>query len=168
MPTLFPCPNTQCNYQFDAEVLPPAAMVTCPLCRTRFPYRAQRTVPASTGPAPATTDEPRSPTARVVYLRDVPKGGGIVMTLALVGGFTAVLIGLPPIATARGRTPVDPSRDSVDERFNLKLEAFPPGWAGDATHADKLLANVVVRKRSNPDGWVALAAQDFTDREPRA
>src|SRR5262249_16353067 len=36
------------------------------------------------------------------------------------------------------------------------------------THADKLLANVVVRKRSNPDGWVALAAQDFTDREPRA
>ncbi|HJZ90531.1 MAG TPA: hypothetical protein VKE40_06630 [Gemmataceae bacterium] len=167
MPTLFPCPNTQCNYQFDAEVLPPAAMVTCPLCRTRFPYRAQRTVPAATGPAPAPTDEPRPSGARVVQLRDLPKGGGVLMTLALVVGFTVVLIGLLAMLTVRGRTPSDPSRDAADERFNLKVEAFPPGWTGDATHSDKLQANVVVRKRSNPDGWVALAAQDFTDREPR-
>ncbi len=37
--SIFPCPNTGCNYQFNGDQLPPAAMVTCPLCRTKFPYR---------------------------------------------------------------------------------------------------------------------------------
>ena len=40
MANLFPCPNSACTYQFDADQLPAAAMVTCPICRTRFPYRA--------------------------------------------------------------------------------------------------------------------------------
>ena len=39
MANFFPCPNPACTYQFDASQLPEAAMVTCPICRTRFPYR---------------------------------------------------------------------------------------------------------------------------------
>ncbi|MCX7665071.1 MAG: zinc-ribbon domain-containing protein [Gemmataceae bacterium] len=39
MSSIFPCPNTGCTYQFNADQLPPAAMVTCPFCRTKFPYR---------------------------------------------------------------------------------------------------------------------------------
>ena len=62
MPTYFPCPNAQCSYQFDADILPPAAMVTCPLCRTRFPYRANRPVPTAAGPAGETVeDRPSGP-----------------------------------------------------------------------------------------------------------
>jgi len=46
MANFFPCPNPACTYQFDADQLPAAAMVTCPICRTRFPYRAAAPAPA--------------------------------------------------------------------------------------------------------------------------
>src|SRR5947209_14717661 len=50
MATPFPCPNPACTYRFDPAQLPPAAMVTCLLCHTRFPYRAA--APAAAPPPP--------------------------------------------------------------------------------------------------------------------
>ena len=93
MPNYFPCPNNQCNYQFDADILPPAAMVTCPLCRTRFPYRANRTAPPATAPAPASppASELRPPPLKLVNIREMPKDGGVLTTVLWVGGFCVVL-----------------------------------------------------------------------------
>ena len=170
MPTYFPCPNAQCSYQFDADMLPAAAMVTCPLCRTRFPYRANRPVPTAAGPA-AGADDPRPAGPRVVRLRDVPRGGGVLTTIAWVGGFAIVVAGVVAAVTLRGRTggPDEGAREArLDERFNLRVEPFPAGFGPDTNAPQQLEANVMVRKRANPDGWVAVAARDWADRQPRA
>jgi hypothetical protein len=167
MPNYFPCPNNQCNYQFDAEILPAAAMVTCPLCRTRFPYRAARTVPAATANSPAAGDL-RSPPLKVVNLRERPKDGGVLTTVLWVGGFCIVLALLVIGLTMRGRNPGGSSTDAIDAKFNIKVEPFPAPWENDVGAQKAVEANVLGRKRTNPDGWVAVAAQDFVDREPRS
>jgi hypothetical protein len=164
MPTFFPCPNAQCTYQFDADLLPPAAMVTCPLCRTRFPYRAKRPVP--TLPA---ADDDQTPGPRVVHLRNVPKGGGALTTVLWVGGFVLVLAAVLAAVTLRGRfTRSDSTADATDEKFNLTVEPFPAGWSADPNPPRSVDANIFVRRRADPDGWVAVAARDWIDRQPRA
>lgn len=173
MPTYFPCPNAQCSYQFDADILPRAAMVTCPLCRTRFPYRANRPVPAPAGPGTAGPgDEPGPSGPRVIHLRDVPRGGGIVMTLLWVGGFVIVASAVLATVTLRGqwqnRADPDTPAATTDEKFNLTVEPFPPGWSPDSNASRGVDANILIRKRANPDGWVAVAARDWGDRQPRA
>jgi hypothetical protein len=166
MPTYFPCPNTQCSYQFDADILPPAAMVTCPLCRTRFPYRANRTVPAGgAGGEPA--DQPQAAGPRVIHLRDVPKSN-IWTTVIAVGAFGLVLLAVLVGLNMRGTSGGPSTTDAIDERLNLKVELFPPGWEEDATVRKPMDANVIGRKRSNPDGYVAVVAKDWVDVEPRA
>ncbi|HKB03807.1 MAG TPA: hypothetical protein VKD90_16400 [Gemmataceae bacterium] len=169
MPTYFPCPNTQCSYQFDADILPAAAMVTCPLCRTKFPYRANRPVPAPAArPAPA--DDFRPPGPRLVHLRDVPRGGGLVVTLLSVGGFVIVLSAVLAAVFLRGQPShhPDPVAARTDEKFNLSVDPFPPAWGNDPSPPTSVDANVLVRKRSDPEGWVAVAAKDWADRQPRA
>jgi hypothetical protein len=161
MPSFFPCPNAQCSYQFDADQLPAAAMVTCPLCHNRFPYRAGR---------PISTDEPRPAGPRMVKLRNVPQGGGVLTTVLWVGGFLIVLAGVLAAITLRGlNTSSDSSaKEALDEKFNLKVEPFPTGWANDPNPPASVDRNILLRKRSNPDGWVAVAARDWGDRQPRA
>jgi hypothetical protein len=167
MPNYFPCPNNQCNYQFDADILPPAAMVTCPLCRTRFPYRANRPAPAPTAPASTPASELHPPPLKVVNLRERPKDSGVLTTVLWVGGFCIVLALLVVGLTMRGRNKGDNSTDAIDAKFNIKVEPFPAPWENDASAQKAVDANVLGRKRSSPDGWVAVAAQDFVDREPR-
>lgn len=161
MPTYFPCPNDQCSFQFDADALPPAAMVTCPLCRTRFPYRANRPVTAG---APTATDAPVGP--RVVTLREVPKANPWT-TLLVVGAFGLILVVVLLGLTMRGR-PGGGGEDATDQRLNLKVEPFPAGWEEDSAVRRPLDANVLGRKRSDPEAYVAVVAQDWGDREPRA
>ena len=166
MPSYFPCPNAQCSYQFDADILPPAAMVTCPLCRTRFPYRANRPVPAAAGPAGEPAEErPAGP--RVVSLRDVPKSN-VWTTVIAVGAFCLVLIVVLVGLNMRGRPNVSATTEATDERLNLKVQPFPAGWEEDAAVRKPMDANVLGRKRSNPDGFVAVVAKDWVDVQPRA
>jgi hypothetical protein len=165
MPTYFPCPNAQCSYQFDADILPPAAMVTCPLCRTRFPYRANRPVAAgAAGGEPA--DEVRPAGPRVVNLRDVPKSN-VWITVISVGAFCVVLIGIIIGLNSRGGNLGSSPTDAADERLNLKVEPFPAGWEEDANVRKPMDANVLGRRRSNPDGYVAVVARDWGDVQPR-
>lgn len=166
MPTNFPCPNTQCSYQFDADILPAAAMVTCPLCRTRFPYRANRPVPATAGVEPG--DDPRPTGPRLIHLREVPKGGGVLTTLLWVGGFCVVLACVLVVVIKRGGPQSQTSTDVTSEPFNLRVDPFPAGWAEDLSARRPVEANILGRKRASPDGWVAVAAKDWVDRQPRA
>ena len=166
MPTYFPCPNTQCSYQFDADILPPAAMVTCPLCRTRFPYRANRPVPTTAGPDAAADVQPPGPA--VIKAREAPDAN-VWTTVIAVGAFGLVLVAVLLGLTMRGRPRVDSNTDAIDDRLNLKVEAFPAGWEEDFDNIrTPLNANVLGRKRANPDGYVAVVAQDWVDRQPRA
>jgi len=163
MPNTFPCPNAQCTYQFDADILPAAAMVTCPLCRTRFPYRANRPSPA----APEPVTDPRQIGQRLVHLRNVPRTSGILTTLLWVGGFTIVLAGVVAAVLLRGGHSSDTSPDVTSDRYNLRVEPFPPGWQDDRGVRRPVDANILGRKRGNPDGWVAVAARDWGERQPR-
>lgn len=164
MPNLFPCPNTQCGYQFDADILPAAAMVTCPLCRTKFPYRAHRPIPTPSDPNAA---DPRPSGPRVLTVRDRPKGANILVTTLWVVGFTAVLLAVVFAVTQRGKTRTATQRDAADERFNFKLQPFPPEWVDDVDPRNTVDANVFRRKRTGPEAFIAVAAQDFVDRQPR-
>jgi hypothetical protein len=172
MPTYFTCPNAQCSYQFDADILPPAAMVTCPLCRTRFPYRANRPVSAAAGPAPSAPPEggadgaaPAGP--RLVNLRGMPKSSPWPSIIA-VGFFALFIIGLLVVVTNKDSPLNTRNTDgSTDERLNLKVEPFPPGWEEDSDVRDPVEANVIGRKRKDPEGYVAVVAKDWGDREPR-
>lgn len=171
MPSYFPCPNPQCSYQFDADILPPAAMVTCPLCRTRFPYRASRPAPATT-PADGTpaSGTPAAGTAaagpRLVQLRQAPKSA-VLPTVLWVGGFSLVLGLLVVGLIMRGRGTTDNGSDAKDERFNVKVEPFPSAWEADAAAQKPVNGNILGRKRAGPDAWIAVAAQDFGKRMPR-
>jgi hypothetical protein len=166
MPTNFPCPNAQCSYQFDADILPAAAMVTCPLCRTRFPYRANRPVPTADDTPPVDERRPSGP--RVVSVRDMPKGGGILRTILAVVAFTVVLIAILYAITMRGQHfRVDTSSVVSNETFNLKVEPFPSGWAENLEARKPFAVNILGRKRGSPEGFVAIAARDWTDRSPR-
>lgn len=167
MPSYFPCPNTQCTYQFDADILPPSAMVTCPLCRTRFPYRANQPV-QSLSPdreAPAADLRPSGP--RVVNIRDVPKGGGILVTILWVAGFCVVLGGVVAMLVMRGTKKIDSPTDAADRTFNIKVEPLPLPWESDVGAQKPVDGNVLGRKRTNPEAWIAVAARDWKDREPR-
>lgn len=166
MPNYFPCPNAQCTYQFDADILPPAAMVTCPLCRTRFPYRANRPVPTAGGPGgePA-EDRPSGPP--VVRLREAPQYS-VWSTAIAVGAFCVVLLVVLFGVLKRGRPSVDPTAEAFDERLNLKVQPFPAGWEEDVAVRKPMDANVLGRKRTNPDGYVAVVAKDWVDSQPRA
>jgi len=168
MPSYFPCPNTQCTYQFDADILPPSAMVTCPLCRTRFPYRAQQPIPSAmpAGNDPVADQRPSSP--RVLNIREVPKGGSIFITILWVVGFCVVLGGIVAMLASRGRVKTNNPTDAADQTFNIKVEPFPLPWESDVGAQKPVDGNVLGRKRTGPDAWIAVAARDWKDREPRA
>lgn len=166
MPNYFPCPNSQCNYQFDADILPAAAMVTCPLCRTKFPYRANRPVPTPAGAGDAPLDAPPPPNQRVVNLREAPQSS-VLPTILWVGGFCIVLALLIIGLTMRGRTLTDPTPEAIDSKFNIKVEPFPQPWDSDVNAQKPVNGNILGRKRSGPEAWAAVAAQDWVDRQPR-
>lgn len=166
MPTYFPCPNAQCSYQFDADILPPAAMVTCPLCRTRFPYRANRPVAAGAGTEPEPADAP-PPGPRVIHLRDVPRSN-VWPTVIAVGAFGVILVAVLIGLNMRGQNRGGGTVNSTDERLNLKVDPFPAGWEEDPGVRKPMDANVLGRKRANPDGFVAVVGKDWGAVEPRA
>src|SRR3990167_3433911 len=96
MPNFFPCPNPACTYQFDADQLPAAAMVTCPICRTRFPYRAVAPAPTAADESPSNPggDNPfgsappverSTRTNRLVTLRNLPKSSKSKTALMALG-----------------------------------------------------------------------------------
>lgn len=170
MPNLFPCPNPQCSYQFDADMLPAAAMVTCPLCRTRFPYRAAQPAPVAVDDTYAPPPEAASqPSARVVNIRNQPKSGSPLMIVVWILGFGAVAAGAVAYMNHRGNLRKSkPDTVESQERLNFTMDKFPEGWSEDMTARQGLDVNVFARKRTGPDGWVAMYAEDFKDRSPRA
>jgi hypothetical protein len=171
MASLFPCPNSACTYQFDADQLPAAAMVTCPICRTRFPYRAA----AKPVPEEATEQEseagwapPRGESSprmnRLVNPRFVPKSNKTQMYIWILAG-TAVVLTLAFIVakTARDK-PFSGSNRNIEqdfETYNFKFESPGDPWVLDDATKIAMNLNCFVYRKSDSSAYAALDAMEF-------
>jgi hypothetical protein len=189
MPNLFPCPNPACTYQFDAEQLPAAAMVTCPICRTRFPYRAAPVAPA---PMPAPVDSPSTypddyefgsrsaeptPSARpnrLVTLRNVPKSSRSNTALLALGGAVVVATILLCVYLAiKNYRPGDDKKPEEIHTYpeaegNFKFKTYDTAvWNEDGPLKASFKAVGFVIRRKDPDAWVVVHYHDFKNRNPR-
>jgi hypothetical protein len=164
MPNLFDCPNSQCTYKFDADILPAAAMVTCPLCKTKFPYR--RPVPKTEADEHAEQFE-MGP--RVVSVQQ-EKGISSFLTILMWGG-CLLLIGGGLVGAYflwMNKSYNKASGEAFEEaRLNFKVDRFGAEWEQELNAQKGLEANIFARKRKEPTGWVAMFAQDFGDHNPR-
>jgi hypothetical protein len=197
MAATFPCPNPACTYHFDTAQLPAAAMVTCPVCHTRFPYRASnrpaRTAPVpppphqaprppyvppdapyqpSYGPAapPASAAEPEPEAPRLVRPHYMPRRSGL-QTWLLLGGFTAfVIVGLFVLYNTVRNRPWSRGGGSAGphvEELYNYSQQIPDDWKTDADARNGLAVNTFALKKTGEDAWVALFVQDYKDRNPR-
>ncbi len=188
MPNFFPCPNPACTYQFDADQLPAAAMVTCPICRTRFPYRAAA---PTTAAAPAANEEtsalpddnpfgsPGAPVERstrpnrLVNVRNVPKTSKSNTALMALGAAVVVAVLLVCIILALRGNPFKsekkPEEIHTYEEGNFKFRNHDPEvWKKDTMLTNALKVNGFALRRSNPEAWFVVHYRDFKGRDPRA
>jgi hypothetical protein len=190
MANYFPCPNPACTYQFDAEQLPSAAMVTCPICRTRFPYRAAQApqpapIKTAVEPAPTYPDESgfgsqeRHPASaprpnRLVTLRNVPKSSRSNTALMALGG--AVVVATILVCFVLAIKYYRPGSDKKPEEIhtypeaegNFKFRTFDKEvWREENTLKHAMKAVGFVMRRNDPDAWVVVHYHDFKTRNPR-
>ena len=188
MANFFPCPNPACTYQFDADQLPAAAMVTCPICRTRFPYRAAapsakapardaKQNPFGSGPADGgdsqTAPSPqRERTNRLVNPGQVPKGNK-TQTILMIAGFTGVLFTVLAIVffSMRNnpfRSDGETAETYTDDENNFRFRRFDKSvWTEDKSIRSKMKISGFIQKRTKPDAWFALHTKDFGKKSPR-
>ena len=105
--------------------------------------------------------------ARVVNIRDMPKGGSVLTTILWVGGFCVVLAILLVGLMMKGREPNFVPTQASDEKFNIKVDPFPNDWKDEPNAAKPVDANIFAKKRLSPEGYVSVLAQHWVDREPR-
>jgi hypothetical protein len=97
----------------------------------------------------------------------MPKQGSIWTTILWVAGFSAVLAAVVIMLTMHGRPQGGPPAEANDAKFNISVEPFPTDWDSNSDAQKPVNANILGRKRTNPDAWIAVVAQIWEDREPR-
>jgi hypothetical protein len=189
MSNFFPCPNSECTYQFDADQLPTAAMVTCPLCHTRFPYRAAATRRSESdrgdegfGRADRDDDDagtPRKPRVnRLVNPRFVPKSNKTQAILMMVGLGVVVVVVLVVIIMAGKNNPYQSKRSASDtttnDELNYIFRNWDKSWVEDSGSMGKMKVDGYsgfVRGKLDSDGKldarILLFAKDFKKSSPR-
>ena len=171
-------------------------MVTCPICRTRFPYRAATaTVPAPAreeareelreeswndepSAAPAPPVQPRERPNRLVNANYVPKGSK-KQTVLILSGFTLASITVLAVImiSMKGHKwfgndgPSGPKY--TDENFNFRFNNFEPEkWRQDVDRRDPFGMNGFLyqqrEKDSDPDAWIGMRCVRFGDKGNRA
>lgn len=181
----FPCPNPACTYQFDADQLPAAAMVTCPICRTRFPYRAAAPVAqqkpqenAPSGEEPwdsqpsSASAPPREKTNRLVHMRPMPKSSKTQTALLLLGFTLVVLTVLLIIAFSMKKkwfSEEDSGENYVDQNFNFRFKKPFGKWKEDKIMQGPSGMNGFLYKASEPDAWMGIRCVMYDEgkRGPR-
>jgi hypothetical protein len=142
-------------------------MVTCPLCRTKFPYRANQPIPAGAGPGDPGPEPARVGGPRLVTVHGMPKQASIWTTILWVAGFSAVLAAVVIMLVMHGRPQGGPPPEATDPKFNISVEPFPTAWDSNSDAQKPVNANILGRKRTSPDAWIAVVAQIWEDRQPR-
>jgi len=165
MPNFFPCPNPACTYQFDADQLPAAAMVTCPVCRTRFPYRAaspQIQDEAESDddwnrPSPASSSQDARPN-RLINPRAMPTSSKTQTALMIIGFALVVITVLLVIMLSMRKkwfANDESGADYTDQNFNFRFLKFETKWREDtALRGDTF--NGFIYKLRDADVWIGL------------
>ncbi len=191
----FPCPNASCTYQFDHQLLPPAAIVTCPLCMHRFTYRVEQFFPElaanqgiqdassakSTGKVDqelsfdvllANPEESDQPVMDRVVRRGIQKPEKSYLTYVMVGFFGVALLLMIVLLLRNSKTsyfggaPINNKYPVFNFLFDLKTRE----WESDDSIRGKeggVNVNTFSLKNKNQDAWTAMYAEDFSTRNPR-
>ncbi len=72
---------------------------------------------------------------------------------------------LPVLSGTGGQTPTGSVHES--SQFNYRFSLPPAPWQQVQDTRVAVKANLLAMRRTNPDAWMALAAQDYKDRTPR-
>lgn len=178
MPALFPCPNKSCHYQFDAEQLPRAAMVTCPLCRTRFPYRAAGS--KSSFPPPDSNDfsfrrkrtaekaaqaEEEESVVEKEALTDKPRMNKVLLLSIITVGLIGVLAVVYFAIGSKKHPPEPKAQLKNDPVLNYEFEYYPNSiWARDddanTGKTGSRFNQFVYKYVKTPPAWFAFHAVD--------
>jgi hypothetical protein len=192
----FPCPNPICDYIFARDQVKGAAALKCPRCGSTFQFRAaaqspplaRRVTPVPAPVAPvrqsqAPADFSTGPIVRPHLMRSRHSGGwkaGLALgtVLLIVAGMVVggILFGFfssrqveegavahdPNVLTLYGQ--VFNKKGREERAFRLVLPRKV--WHGDEK-LKRVLHAVVALRRSEPDAWLAVAAEDFGTRMPR-
>jgi hypothetical protein len=172
----FPCPNPSCNYVFSREQLRGTTALRCPRCGRTFQFQA---VPSA---APPLAKFPIGPIVQPRLMR-TPQGGGwrtgliLGVSLVLVIGFAVggVLVTMSTHQSEEESAKTDANvltitgnlfnkKGDKERAFRLLLPRHV--WQGDEELKLALKA-VVALRRTGPDAWLAVAAEDFGARMPR-
>jgi hypothetical protein len=168
-----PCPNPSCPQVFDPEAVAGAASLVCPLCGTRFQFRAQsRAAPATPAVVePAPSDLAFPPAPNVVRLpsrrRKVTASGRGTLVWVVVA--CAAFVGLLAVILIWYHSSTD---DSDSDETNLmpaqsncrfKMPSGP--WKPDDESRVGLRVNFALR-RTKPSNCLALYYRDFKTRLP--
>jgi hypothetical protein len=180
MASYFPCPNPACSYQFDAEQLPAAAMVTCPLCKTRFPYRAagpaqpsdESDEPWGGGKdAPRERDRGAPRPNRLINPRQLPQSNTTQRMLMLVGFtlFVAVVLFLVMYAFRKNpfKSDGDTSETFTNDEFNFTFRKFDKNWKEDRGLQRRMGVSGFAERRADPEAYVVVHGKDFGMKNPR-
>lgn len=185
MPNFFPCPNPACTYQFDAEQLPAAAMVTCPICRTRFPYRAASAAAPTTAndfPAtepddnpfgsPATPSDRPARVNRLVTPRDVKRSRSTTAAFMAIGAAIAVaaILGALLYALRGGPFKEEKKKEEIAnyDNGNFKFRMFDKDvWTEDSAIKNAMKSAGIGMRRKDPDAWIVVHFRDYKTRQPR-
>jgi hypothetical protein len=161
----FPCPNSACKYQFDRGQLPAAAMVTCPLCRIKFPYRdgkiLQQTPVAAEEQATSPEVDFGAPIIRTVA---PPKSGGLTSVVVVLVFLLFVGGGAFGVWTAMNKK-VESRKTQFVESVNLNFQFPPVGWEQDERIKDRMKLGLAVYHRTEPEGSFGVHVEDFKTRE---
>lgn len=181
------CPNPNCPFQFDASLVPPAAVISCPQCRLQFqlpaaaygapappppPVESADVEPLDADPAPPADrgerrrgrrddgDSPRRSRSSLASAKG--KGGGMAALIAVVVvGFGLVCCGGTVGAgflLGWFKGKVSDAGDHRFEEYGLSFNGPGDGWAKDDATLDTLKVNLMAFKRTGPEGYVAVKA----------
>ncbi len=192
----FPCPNPTCSHAFTTEQVRANPTLKCPGCGKVFTFRQRAPVPPplarpvqaqpvvqapEESPFDLTTlDLPRTPVQRrparqarqrLVYAV-AGSLAGIAVLLGLIFAIRAVLVGQghkapDDEATEKARVLIGKTRNlkNVEEKA-FKLVLADKAWLPDNVLRQRL-GVLTAWKCAAKDGWMAVAAKDYGQYQPR-
>lgn len=175
MPTILKCPNPSCPYQFDAERVPPGAVVACPQCR--FQFTLSPTAPPPAIPPTETPgfdqfrpDESDTPVGkrRVIDRRKpvvAKSNSSILLALVAVGAVALLGGGVAFVGFVMGwfkkTEATGPVAAVKFDDYAVAIGKPADGWDKAEVTRAALGVNLVAYKHAEPDGWIAVDAKKF-------
>ncbi|HEV3258239.1 MAG TPA: hypothetical protein VG013_15260 [Gemmataceae bacterium] len=169
----------------DKPAVPPAAARPAPPAPQPVPIAAAVTaarppqpaipVAAPVGPAPGAADNPfatplqLSPTARPPLRRRARGWGKYAVLGVVLAGIAGLVVVAVKLFSEQDQDQADalPGQKAKFPLHNCQFVVPPDPWAQDHSLQTSTGANLLTMRRSDPNGWLALAGKDYKTRTPR-